>query len=135
MPGSTRGIESLLQLPFQQLLLNRSGQVLSSDDIIFSTSKLGSGSIFGRMPFFESLLPSLFSNQKMEGETVFPCVQMDSPELPGIYDVHFLSIFWNAEPALSCSIIERTGHYLHCQALQQRESEIALTQENGSFAR
>ena len=119
----------------QQLVLNGSGQVLASDDHIFSTKKLGAEGIFGRFPFFEGLLPSLFSGKKKEGETVVNCVQMASPELPGIYDVHFLSIFWNAEPAVSCSIIERTSHYLLRRELQQVEMENALTLEKGAFAR
>ena len=118
----------------QQLVLNGSGQILASDDLLFSTTKMGAESIFGRIPFFEGLLPSLFLPKKKEGETVVNCVQMATKELPGIYDFHFLSIFWNAEPALSCSIVERTEHYLLRRELQQVEMEAALTLEKRALA-
>lgn len=119
----------------QQIILNGPGQVLASDDIIFPINKLAGRSIFEHFPFFEEIWPSLVFSKEKQSETVFPCLQMAEPERFGMYDFHFLSIFWGEEPAISCTIVERTAHYSLRRDLQQLTWEHALTHEKGAFAR
>ena len=83
----------------QELILDKDGSVLSSDDALFPIQKtIGEKPVFEWLPFLESVWPTLFSPDFLSKPHRFKAVQTALPELSGIYDFVFAATDFEKTP-------------------------------------
>ncbi|MEM6963938.1 MAG: hypothetical protein AAF573_04165 [Bacteroidota bacterium] len=116
----------------QLLILDQRGEIIFSDNTLFSIGDLPSTSVFDWSPFVESIFPNLFqTDQKIY---TFRRVKTIHPFLTGTYDYFF---YKNEKRDLSCQIIwwivDRSVLYDKMTAKQQHHQQQIIANETVAF--
>lgn len=115
---------NLLNSRIQEVEIDDSGKVLSSDDAIFS---MPAGSSVGQLhPFFEGVLPLLST---VKDTLSFPCVNIDNQKIPKIVDVDFV----RKGGKLYLLLFDFTEHYEASQPLVQEKNVASIAKNKLAF--
>ncbi|GEM56192.1 hypothetical protein B0A58_05160 [Flavobacterium branchiophilum NBRC 15030 = ATCC 35035] len=104
----------------QVILLDKSGHILESDDILFKASK--TTCIAELHPFFEIIIQSIKENYD---NIIFNCIHLEIDQTKGSYDIILNNSQNNANPFII--IVDFTEHYESFQSIAQEKNESVLS--------
>ncbi|RDK88363.1 ATP-binding response regulator [Marinirhabdus gelatinilytica] len=124
MSSATQLKEEFLHTRIQQIEISDHGEVIASDDVLFSISATKNISEFH--PFFEtlvSLIPSI------SGTLTYPCVNIYAEGSSKILDITIVQ----RESSVYILLFDFTEHYQYAHPLVQEKNETAIAKNKLAF--
>ena len=110
----------------QQIVLTEKGEILKSDNILFSIEKIKNHFVRDYFPFIDSIFDTLLTMHPKDPDLLFECIATKHHFLPGYYDYHFSKKLINKEYFIIWTIIDRTVFYHSKREKQQEQVEGLL---------